>query len=184
MTEEPVDRLRETTVRSEAIYDGRIVSLRIDEVELPDGGRSQREIVSHPGAVAAVPLTDAGDVLLVRQWRHPAGKALVEIPAGTREPDECIEDTLRRELVEEIGYSAGRIEHLAEIYTAPGYTSELISVYLARQLLPAEGEADFDEKIEVVQLPLTEAIDLCFNGGIRDGKSVAGLLLVARLLDI
>lgn len=172
------DRLRERTLASERIYEGVVVGLRVDEVELPDGRRSHREIVEHRGAVAAVAVAD-GRVLMVRQWRHPAAEVLLEIPAGTREEGERPEETLRRELVEEIGHAAGRIEHLADLHTAPGYSSELIGIYLATELEPADGDADADENLEVVRLPIADALAMCTSGELRDGKTVAGLLLAA-----
>ncbi len=177
------DRLRETTLSSEAIYKGRVIDLRVDEVELPDGRRSTREIVTHRGAVAAVAL-DGAEVLLVRQWRHATGEALLEIPAGTLEEGEAPEDTVRRELVEEIGHRAGRIEHLADLYVAPGYSSEVIRIYLATELRPERAEADADENIEVVRLALDDAVQRSRAGEFRDGKTTAGLLLAAARLGI
>lgn len=181
MHEDTRGRLQETTIASETVFAGRLVRLRVDRVALPGGGAATREIVEHPGAVAAVAL-DGDDVLLVRQWRHPAGEVLLEIPAGTLEPGEAPEETIRRELAEEIGRRAGRIEHLIDFYVAPGYSSELIRLYLAAELAPASGDADADENIEVVRLPLAEALALCRAGTLRDGKTVAALLLaIARL---
>jgi len=171
--------LPETTVKTETIYSGRVVHLRVDEVDLSGGGRSKREIVVHRGAVAAVPLTDEGEVLMVRQWRHAAGRALLEVPAGTREEGERPEETLRRELVEEIGHSAGSIEHLADLYAAPGYSTEVIGLYLATELAAATGEPDADENIQVVRMPLAEALRRCREGQLRDLKTTAGLLLAA-----
>ncbi len=181
MTKDARERLQETTIESETVFAGRLVSLRVDRVALPGGGTATREIVEHPGAVAAVAL-EGEDVLLVRQWRHPAGEALLEVPAGTLEPGEEPEETMRRELAEEIGRRAGRIEHLSDFYVAPGYSSELIRLYLATELAPAGAEADADEHIEVVRLPLAEAVARCRSGELRDGKTVAALLLaVARV---
>ena len=177
MTQSADDCLRETTTRSECVFEGHLINLRVDEVKLPDGRESTREIVEHPGAVAAVPLTDDGEVLFVRQWRHPAGEALLEIPAGTREEGEEPVETLRRELVEEIGHRADRIELLSEVYTAPGYSTELIGLYLAAGLTPADGESDADENIEVVRVPLQEALRMCRDGELTDCKTVSGLLL-------
>ncbi len=184
MTDEAEERLRERTLASEEIYAGKIVGLRVDQVELPGGRRSEREIVVHRGGVAAVPVTEAGDVLLVRQWRHPTDEVLLELPAGTVEQGEKPESTLRRELVEEIEHRAETIEHLADIYTSPGYSTEIIGLYLATELEPAAGEVDFDENLEVVRMPLRDAVRLCRDGGIRDGKSVSGLLLAAARLNL
>lgn len=174
---EPSEHLRETTTASERVFEGKLISVRVDDVTLPDGGESAREIVEHRGAVAAVALDSEGNVLLVRQWRHPAGEALLEVPAGTREEGEEPEATLRRELIEEIGHRAGTIELLAEVYTAPGYSTELIGLYIATELEAADGEADGDENIEVVRVPLRDALRMCRDGELTDAKTVAALLL-------
>jgi ADP-ribose pyrophosphatase len=171
------DRLREVTTATTRVFEGNLIGVRVDEVRLPDGRESRREIVEHRGAVAAVPVTDAGEVILVRQWRHPAGEALLEIPAGTREIDEEPARTLHRELAEEIGQRAGSIELLAEVYVAPGYSTELIGLYLATDLSPADGDTDEDENIEIVRVPLREAIRMCRDGELADSKTVAALLL-------
>ncbi|HCA46877.1 MAG TPA: ADP-ribose pyrophosphatase [Armatimonadetes bacterium] len=170
-------RLEEKTLGSERVFDGRLIRVRVDEVELPNGQRSKREIVEHPGAVAAVPLTADGEVILVRQWRHPVGEALLEIPAGTCEAGEEPLETIKRELIEEICRRAGRVEALASLHLAPGYSSELIHLYLATELAPEEGQCDPDEQIELVQMPLREALRMCRDGEMRDAKTVAGLLL-------
>jgi len=184
MTEYATDRLREVTTATTHAFEGRLINVRVDQVRLPDGGHSAREIVEHRGAVAAVPLTARQEVILVRQWRHPAGRTLLEIPAGTREEGEEPEETLRRELIEEIGHRAGSIVPLVEVYTAPGYSTELIGLYLATDLRPADGEADADENIEVVRIPLSEAVRMCRDGELQDAKTVTGLLLAAtRVLD-
>ncbi len=183
MSTDPDERLREVTMSSESVFEGHLIDLRVDQVELPDGRESRREIVEHRGAVAAVPVTDDGEVLLVRQWRHPAGRVLLEIPAGTREEGEEPEETLHRELIEEIGHRARTIEELAEVYVAPGYSSELIGLYLATDLEPADGEADPDENIEIVRMPLQEALAMCRDGEMADSKTVSALLLAGiRLL--
>ena len=184
MNDNAADRLRETTIGSEQIYEGKIVGLQVDDVELPGGRRSAREIVVHRGGVAAVAVTDKWEVLLVRQWRHPARKVLLELPAGTLEEGEASEVTLRRELIEEVDHHAGAIEHLGDIYTSPGYCTEVIGLYLATELEPAAGAGDDDETIEVVRIPFKEALQMCRDGGIRDGKSVAGLFLAAARLGV
>lgn len=176
------DHLRETTIASATIFEGKVVSLRVDEVILPDGGRSKREIVGHRGAVAAVAL-DGDDVLLVRQWRHPVEDVLLEIPAGTREVGEAPEQTMRRELEEEIGFRAGRLDRLTELFVAPGYSTELIHLYLATELTPAPRAADADENIVVVRLPWREAVRRCHAGELRDAKTVAALLLAAARFE-
>lgn len=171
-------KLKETTLESETIYDGRLIGLRKDKVQLPDGRTSVREVVVHPGAVAIVPLLDDGRVILVRQYRHAIGKILMEIPAGTLHPNETAEECALRELQEEIGYTAGQLEHLTSIYLAPGYSTELLHVFLARSLSPASREMDEDEFVEPVAIPLEEAISQICEGKIQDAKTAAALLLV------
>ncbi len=170
--------LRETMVESETLYHGRLIGLRKDKVQLPDGRTSTREVVVHPGAVAIVPLLDDGRVVLVRQYRYAVGKILMEIPAGTLHPNETAEECALRELREEIGYTAGRLEHLTSLYLAPGYSTELLHVFLATNLNSESGTMDEDEFIEPVAIPLEEAISQISEGKIQDAKTVAALLLV------
>jgi ADP-ribose pyrophosphatase len=159
------------------VYEGRVVSLRVEEVELPDGRRVQREIVEHRGAVAAVPVLD-GDVLLVRQYRPAVGRALLEIPAGTVEPGESLHACLQRELAEEIGMQAGRLRHLVTFYPSPGFLTEAVHVYLATDLVPRRLPGE-EEDLEVVRMPLASAQALVRAGEIVDSKSIIGLLWLA-----
>jgi ADP-ribose pyrophosphatase len=186
---DPDASLRERLVSSEVLRRGRILEFRVDTVELPDGSRSTRDIAAHPGAVAMVAIDPDGQVLLVRQWRHAIGRALLEIPAGSldRHEDGTVEDhgaAAARELEEETGYRAGRWRHLGSFYSAPGFTSELLHVYLATELEPAhEGRLgpDPDEKLELERMPLADAIALADRGQIQDAKSLVGLLWVSQL---
>lgn len=161
-------------LRSRRVYDGAVVSLRIDELAA-DGGPSPREIVEHRGAVAAVPLLPDGAVLLVRQYRHAAGGPLLEIPAGTLEPGEDPASALQRELAEEIGMRAGEVRHLVTFLPSPGFLTEEVHVYLARDLTPHRLPAEEDD-IEVVRVPLEEAQAMIRSGAIRDAKSIIALL--------
>lgn len=175
-----MNNIEEKILLSEPIYEGKLVRLYKETVELPDGQQAYREIVRHPGAVAMVPLLPEGDVLLVRQYRAAVQKILLEIPAGTLEPGEDLLDAAARELREEIGYRPGKLVRLGAEYTAPGYTSELIHLFLATDLAPARLEADADEFLEVVRLPLAAALRQVIQGDIPDGKTQIALLLAAR----
>ena len=166
----------EPTVSSRLIYDGRVVKLRVDTVRLPSGQTAQREIVEHRGAVAMVALDVDGNVLLVRQYRKPAERFLLEIPAGTLDPGEAPEACARRELVEETGHEPGRLVPLAGFYSSPGFCTEYLHVYLATDLRPARGHPDVDEEIQLVRLPVAECLRLVRAGDICDAKSIVGLL--------
>jgi len=174
--------IEEKILSSEPIYEGKLVKLYRDTVELPDGKQADREIVKHPGAVAMVPLLPGGDVLLVRQYRTAARRILLEIPAGTLEPGEDPLIAAERELQEETGYKPGKLMRLGAQYTAPGYTSELIHLFLATELEAARLDADDDEFIEVVRLPFDEALRQVIAGEIPDGKTQVALLLAADYL--
>jgi ADP-ribose pyrophosphatase len=186
------DPLAERLVESDLIHRGRLLELRLDTVERPDGSRVEREVVGHPGAVAVVALDPAGRVLLVRQYRHPAGRALLEIPAGTLDRDpatgarENPDLAARRELEEETGYRAATWERLADFWTAPGFATERMTLYLATDLAPvAEGRLgpDEDEALELVRLPWREAVAAAERGEIGDAKSLVGILWLARRLE-
>ena len=174
--------MEETVTSSKRLFDGRILNLRVDTVVLPNGKMSQREIVEHRGAVAMIPMLDRETVILVRQYRRAAGGLLLEIPAGTRDHEEPWEDCARRELAEEINYKPGRLRKLYQSYQAPGYSTEVIHTFLALDLTPTEGHTDEDEFVEVVTLPLAEAIAKISTGEIQDAKTISGLLYVERLL--
>lgn len=174
-----LDSLREETVSSRRLFEGRLLAVRVDEVRLPGGRPARREVVEHAPAVAVVPLREDGQVLLVRQWRHPVGEALLEIPAGVMEPGETPEACAARELGEEIGYRPGRLDLLFSVYLAPGYSEEIIHIFLAQDLHPAEAQPDEDENLQLVTVSLPEAVALVQSGELRDAKSVAGLLAVA-----
>lgn len=176
--------MQETILTTQDIYKGRVVHLLLHEVRLPDGTNSKREVVKHPGAVALVALDDDQNVLLVRQFRLPAGTVLHEIPAGTLNPNEPPDQCAIRELQEETGYKPGKLEALGGFFVAPGYTTEYIHLYLATQLIASRLKADDDEFIEMDRLPLTEALAMIERGDIQDGKTISGLLRVARRLKI
>lgn len=165
-----------STLSSRYIYKGHNISLRLDTIELPSGKETIREIVEHRGAVAVVALDNENNVLLERQFRYGPGKELLEIPAGGIDPGETPEETARREMQEETGYAPGRLERLGGFYSAPGYASEYLYLFLATELSPARLIAEDTEEIKLVRLPLAEAVELIRSGEIQDAKSIAGLL--------
>lgn len=165
----------EKTISSQDIFKGRIVKLRVDTVSLPDGRESTREVIEHAGAVAIVALDKDGQIVMVRQYRKPVEQVLLEIPAGTMEPNEEPLLCAQRELREETGYSAGNWQKILSYYSAPGFTDEQLHLYLATDLSDGEVEPDEDEFVETVYLPLEQAYKLIFEGQIKDGKSIIGI---------
>ena len=180
--QKPAGSLSETTIESKRIYEGKIINVRVDTVRLPGGATATREIVEHSHAVCIVPVDDEGNVILVRQYRKPAEEALLEAPAGGVDEGEASEDAVLRELQEEIGYTAGKLQHLSSFWVAPGWATEFMHAYLATELTPSRLEADEDENIEVVRLPFDQALAMFKTGEIKDGKTIAAMLLAQPLL--
>ncbi len=172
----------ETVIKRETIYEGRIVNLYVETVQLPDGHTTQREIIRHGGAVAMVPLHEDGRVTLVRQYRLAAGRELLEVPAGTLEPGEDPLACAARELQEEAGLHPGSLTRLGGFFVAPGYSSEYIHVYLATELTPSSRRGDEDEFLEVITVPLDEALALIEQEEIADAKTISALLWAASHL--
>lgn len=175
MQEENKMEFREETLNSREIFQGRIIKVRVDTVKLPDGGSSTREIVEHAPAVAIVALDDEQNIKLVRQFRKPVEKMLLEIPAGIMEPGEEPLASARRELEEETGFRADRWEKILTYYSAPGFSDEALHVFLARDLSRGTASPDEDEFLQVVELPLEKAYSHIFDGQIVDGKSIIGI---------
>lgn len=170
-------------VRSEEIYQSRVFSVRKDTIEGAGGKQFERDVVVHPGAVVVL-AKDGEDLLFVRQYRHPVGESLLELVAGTLEPGEDPADTAARELQEEAGFQAGRITKLAEFYSAPGFCTERLHLYLAEELSPSRLDGDEDEAIEVERIDPRQALELALTGRLRDAKSLAGVLLYAHKAGI
>ena len=160
---------------SRNIYAGRIVTLNLETVTLPNGATVELEIIHHPGAAAVVPMKDDRTVVLIRQYRHAVGGFIYEIPAGKLHPGEDPRDCAARELEEEIGYRASSLELLLSFYTTPGFTDELIHIYQATGLMGGTQNLGTDEVLEVIEMPLETAIDRIADGTIRDGKTIVGL---------
>jgi 8-oxo-dGDP phosphatase len=171
---------------SEVAHDGHLSRIRVDTVRMPDGETAEREIVEHPDAVAVVPVHSDGRVVLLRQYRHPVGGSLLEIPAGKLDVDgEDPADAIRRELLEETGLVADELVELVSFHNSSGWTDECTTLYLARGLHEADRPEDFTPKaeeadMEVLLMPLAEAVDMAVRGEITDAKTLVGLLLVDR----
>ncbi len=176
--------MEEKATSSRRVYDGRVIKLDVLDVTLPNGKTSTREIVVHPGAVAIVPLDEARNVLMVRQWRTAAKRVMLEIPAGTLKPDEDPLVCANRELQEETGCRADRFERMGAFFVAPGYTTELIHLFLATGLSDSRLPMDDDEFIEIERIPLDDAVRRVVTGDIEDGKSITGILRAARLYGL
>lgn len=169
----------ETTVSSETVFSGKLVDVRKDTVRLPGGKTTVREIVVHPEVIAVVPVTEDGRLVLVRQFRKPAERALLEIPAGGVDEGETPEDAVRREMEEETGYRIGAVKHLSSFYTSPGYTTELMHLYEATDLEPGQPTEETDQ-IEVVLLTLDEALQRIGSDEVADAKTILGLLMYVK----
>lgn len=166
----------EKTVSSHRIYDGRAVNLRVDTVEMPDGRQTTREIVEHADCVAIVAIDAENNVLLVNQFRKPVERELLEIPAGGIDADEDPKTAVRRELREETGYLPRKIKKLGGFYSAPGYSSEYLHLYLATDLIPDQLYAEDTANISLVRVPINQIPGLITAGRISDAKSIVGLL--------
>ena len=183
------DPLEEHVVGTRVVHRGRYLEVRVDAIERADGSRGERDVVGHPGAVAVLALDDDGRLLLVRQWRIPAGRALLEVPAGTLDVHEGITEdpdaAARRELEEETGHRAATWRRLASFWTAPGFASELMHLYLATGIEGADGDdrlgPDEDERLELRHVTVDEALAMVEQGAIADAKSILGVLWLDRL---
>lgn len=161
------------------VFSGRVISLQIDEVRLPSGRLVQRETIIHPGAVA-IAAVDGDQILLEKQYRHTSGEVMWEIPAGTIEKGESPEDCARRELAEETGYSADKMELAFSFYVAPGYSTEVIYLFMAEGLSKSSKRLEEDEEIDAVFVPLSKAVNMVEENEIRDAKTAIGVLLIER----
>ncbi len=158
-----------------SIYKGKIIDLSLETVTLPNGTTTSLEIIAHPGAAAVVPMKDEHTVIMIRQYRHAVGGFIYEIPAGKLHPNEDPRDCAHREVEEEIGYKVGRLEPLLSFFTTPGFTDEIIHIFVGYDLTPGTQDLDVDEVLEIVELPLAKAMEMIGNGDIKDGKTIIGL---------
>ncbi len=167
----------EKTIASQQIYRGRAVNIRVDTVEKAGGRKTTREVVEHNDCIAVVALDEQDKVLLVRQFRHPVDRSLLEIPAGGIDPGEEPIDAVRRELQEEIGYFPREIDKLGGFYATPGYGTEYLHCFVATNLVPARLVAEDTEDIELVRISRDDIPQLIASGEICDAKSIAALLM-------
>lgn len=175
--------LTERTLERTRPYEGVIVDVELDKALLPNGRVARREVVRHPGGVAALPLNEDGTVTVVRQFRYPVTQVLTEIPAGKLEPGEEPTPAILRELREEIGAEVGELIELGPIYPSPGISAETLFLYLARDLTYGELCPDEDEFLEVERIPFDHLVEQVMNGEIRDGKTVIAVLKTKALLE-
>ena len=173
--------MKEKTLASEIIYKGKILDLRIDKVILPNGKETTRAVVEHSGSVAILPVIDKNKFLLVKQFRQPIKDIMLEIPAGRIEKGENIEECAKRELAEETGYKTGDLKKLADVYLAPGYSSEMIHIFLAENLKKTTAKPDEDEILENAILEAKDAFNKVIRGQINDSKTIIAILLYFQL---
>ena len=176
-------RQHETTTGTNRAFDGRLLHVRVDEVRLPSGAASVREVVEHPGATVILPVTVTREVLLIRQYRHVFGRYLLELPAGLIDPGEDVVETAARELIEETGHVASSLRYLTTVLPSPGYAQERTALVLATGCTPVPHIADADEPIDVVTMPLAALGDLLTPGNtaIENAPAMLGVLWLLRL---
>ena len=174
----------EKTISSQSIFKGVIVDLRVDQIQLPNGDGSIREVVSHPGGVCVVPYHDDGTVTVVKQFRYPFGQVVTELPAGKLEYGEDHRLCALRELSEEVGAEAADLTYLGAMYTSPGFSSEVLHMYLARELKEGASHPDEDEFLEGERMPFSQLVEQVMSGEITDGKTIATVLKVKTLLNL
>lgn len=170
-------------INSEPLLQGRTFNLRRDTLKTPDGRETKLEIIEHGGSVVLLPVDPENNLLFVRQYRHAVGGDLLELPAGTREKDEPYEECAAREIREETGMEAGKLQKVGEFYLAPGYSTEFMAVFLATGLKENPLQADEDEFLNVEKIPLKKAVEMAERGEIPDAKSLAALLLARPYLE-
>ena len=169
--------------KSETLLQGRVFKVRRDTLTTPDERETKLEIIEHNGSVVLVPLDKEGNLLFVRQYRHAAGKDLLELPAGTRDGEEPLKECAARELREETGLEAGSLQKVGEFYLVPGYSTEFMAVFLATDLKENPLEADEDEFLQVEKIPLKQAFEMAEQGRVQDAKSLAALFLARFHLE-
>ena len=176
--------LWEKTISSQTLFEGKIVTLKVDQAQLPNGAAAGREVVEHPGGVCILPLFDDGTVSMVRQFRYPFQQVVAELPAGKLEKGEDHRPAALRELEEEVGVTCGKLTYLGCLYLSPGFSTEVLHMYLAQELKQGACHPDDDEFLEVERIPFSQLTDQVMSGEITDAKTVALVLKVKQLLGL
>ncbi|MBO5727993.1 MAG: NUDIX hydrolase [Oscillospiraceae bacterium] len=176
--------LMEQTLSSRTVFEGKIITVKVDKVMLPNGAEASREVVEHPGGVCILALQEDGTVPLVRQFRYPLGDVMLELPAGKLEYGEQPRPAAIRELGEEVGLEPGRLTDLGFLYVSPGFCTERLYLYLAQDVKQVPVHPDEDEFLDIVHLPFGELVDMVMSGQITDGKTVAAVLKTKVLLGL
>ena len=170
-----MNNLKELKISSQSIFQGKIINLRIDTVQLPNGKEATREVVEHHGAVAVVAINENDEIVLIRQYRAAIDEVIIEIPAGKLELGEDPLICAKRELEEETGYQAGQWKKVFTFYTSPGFSDEKMYLYLAKDIKILEQSLDEDEFVELFYMPISQAFNDCRNGQIKDAKTILGI---------
>lgn len=172
----------EKTVSVEDIYQGRVIKVKSQVVEMPNGKKAERDLVMHPGASVVVPLTENGELYMVRQYRKPIEKMSLEVPAGKLDEGEDPLDCAYRELGEETGLKAEKMEFLMEVHSTPGFCNEKLNLYLATGLKEGEAHSDEDEFLSCERIPVRQLVDMIISGEVTDAKTIIGILVADRIL--
>ena len=178
------EMLIEKQISSRNVFDGVLLHVYKDEIELPNGNEAVREYIKHQGAVCVVPVTDEMEVIAVKQYRYPIGRVTIEIPAGKLDAGEEPLTAAKRELSEETGVECADIEYIGGLYPSVAYTDEIIHMYVAKNLVFGEAHTDDDEFLNVVKIPLKEFVNMVMDGKIQDSKTMAAILKVGRMYGV
>ena len=173
--------LKEYKLSSKIIHQGRLLDIRRDDVRLPNGKTTTREWINHPGAACIVPILPDGQIALIRQYRYPVSKEMIELPAGKLDPGESPEECAKRELEEEIGYKTSKLTYLTHIHPAIGFASEKMWLYLAEELEKTERNTDHDEFVELIPTTVANAVSMVWERKITDVKTIIGILWLDKL---
>ena len=179
-----MSKLKETTISSEVVYKGKFLDLRSDQVLLPNGSVSSREWINHPGAAVIIPILPDGKIALIKQYRYPVKSEFIELPAGKLDSGEDPTTCALRELEEEIGYKANKIKFLGNIHPAIGFANEIMSIFVAEDLVKTSDNKDKDEFLELIPTNLKDAVDLIWKNKITDVKTIIGLLWLEKILIV